>query len=161
MIDHIVEQVEKKAEKQDKTEELKEKESELVEDFDYTKLSGNILVAEDNKMNQMLMNILLQEYSLEPTIVDDGVEALKAFNSSKFDMILMDESMPNMTGIEAICKIREHENKNSLKPTPIVALTANVMEEHRKKFFEAGADDFIAKPIDMAELNRVLKRFLS
>lgn len=140
---------------------LKEKESELVEDFDYSELSGNILIAEDNKMNQMLMKILLQEYSLEPTIADDGAEAVRIFNSSKFDLILMDESMPNMTGIEAIHKIREHENKNALKPTPIVALTANVMEEDREKFFNAGADDFIAKPIDMAELNRVLKRFLS
>lgn len=140
---------------------LKERESELVEDFDYSKLSGNILVAEDNKMNQMLMKILLQEYSLEPTIAEDGLEALNIFNSSKFDLILMDESMPNMTGIEAIYKIREHEDKNALKHTPIVALTANVMEEDRERFFEAGADDFIAKPIDMAELNRVLKRFLS
>jgi len=145
----------------EEVESLKEKESELVEDFDYSELCGNILVAEDNKMNQMLMNILLQEYSLVPTIVDDGAEALKAFISSKFDLILMDESMPNMTGIEAICKMREHESNNSLKPTPIVALTANVMEEDRERFFKAGADDFIAKPIDMAELNRVLKRFLS
>ena len=142
-------------------EQLKEEESEPAEDFDFSNLSGNILVAEDNKMNQMLMEILLQEYSLKPTIAEDGLEALKLFNSSKFDLILMDESMPNMTGVEAIYKIREHESKNALKPTPIVALTANVMEEDREKFFEAGADDFIAKPIDMAELNRVLKRFLS
>jgi signal transduction histidine kinase/CheY-like chemotaxis protein len=142
-------------------EQLKEEESEPAEDFDFSNLSGNILVAEDNKMNQMLMEILLQEYSLKPTIAEDGLEALRLFNSSKFDLILMDESMPNMTGVEAIYKIREHESKNALKPTPIVALTANVMEEDREKFFEAGADDFIAKPIDMAELNRVLKRFLS
>lgn len=140
---------------------LKEEGSELEDNFDYSNLCGNVLVAEDNKMNQMLMEILLQEYSLNPTIAEDGLEVVKLFNSSKFDLILMDESMPNMTGIEAIYKIREHESKNALKPTPIVALTANVMEEDREKFFEAGADDFIAKPIDMAELNRVLKRFLS
>lgn len=73
----------------------------------------------------------------------------------------MDDSMPNMTGIEALKKIRDYEKENSLAATPIVALTANVMEEDKMKFFEAGADDFIAKPIDILEFNRVLERFLS
>jgi CheY-like chemotaxis protein len=72
----------------------------------------------------------------------------------------MDDSMPNMTGIEALKKIRTYERKNALNPTPIVALTANVMEDDKMKFFEAGANDFIAKPIDILEFNRVLERFL-
>jgi len=132
-----------------------------AEDFDYSKLSGHVLVAEDNKMNQTLMKILLEEYNLECTIAQDGLEAVKMFQSSKFDLILMDDSMPNMTGIEALKIIRDFERKNSLEQTPIVALTANVMEDDKVKFFEAGADDFIAKPIDILEFNRVLERFLS
>jgi len=132
-----------------------------AEDFDYSKLSGHVLVAEDNKMNQTLMKILLEEYNLGCTIASDGLEALDMFKSSKFELILMDDSMPNMTGIEALKKIRDHEKENSLAATPIVALTANVMEEDKMKFFEAGADDFIAKPIDILEFNKVLERFLS
>jgi signal transduction histidine kinase/CheY-like chemotaxis protein len=131
-----------------------------AEDFDYSRLSGHILVAEDNKMNQTLMKILLEEYNLECTIASDGLEAVEMFISSKYNLILMDDSMPNMTGIEALKKIRTYERKNALKPTPIVALTANVMEDDKMKFFEAGADDFIAKPIDILEFNRVLERFL-
>lgn len=133
----------------------------LAEDFDYSKLSGYVLVAEDNKMNQMLMKILLEEYNLECAIASDGLEAVEIFKSSKFELILMDDSMPNMTGIEALKKIRNYERENNLAVTPIVALTANVMEEDKLKFFEAGADDFIAKPIDILEFNRVLERFLS
>lgn len=132
-----------------------------AEDFDYSKLSGHVLVAEDNKMNQTLMKILLEEYNLECTIASDGLEAVEMFKSSKFELILMDDSMPNMTGIEALKKIRDYERENALEATPIVALTANVMEEDKLKFFEAGADDFIAKPIDILEFNRVLERFLS
>jgi signal transduction histidine kinase/CheY-like chemotaxis protein len=131
------------------------------EDFDYSKLYGHVLVAEDNKMNQTLMKILLEEYNLGCTIASDGLEALEMFKSSKFELVLMDDSMPNMTGIEALKKIRDYEKENSLAATPIVALTANVMEDDKMKFFEAGADDFIAKPIDILEFNRVLERFLS
>lgn len=131
------------------------------EDFNYDKLCGHVLVVEDNKMNQTLMKILLDEYGLDSTIVGDGVEALDIFKSSKFDLILMDDSMPNMSGIEALKIMRQHENKNGLNPTPIVALTANAMEEDRARFFDAGADDFISKPIDMAKLNKVLERYLS
>ncbi len=132
-----------------------------AEDFDYSRLSGHVLVAEDNRMNQTLMKILLEEYNLDCTIASDGLEAVDMFKSSKFELILMDDSMPNMTGIEALKKIRGYEHENNLAITPIVALTANVMEEDKLKFFEAGADDFIAKPIDILEFNRVLERFLS
>ncbi len=132
-----------------------------AEDFDYSKLSGNVLVAEDNKMNQTLMKILLEEYNLECTIASDGLEAVEMFKSSKFELILMDDSMPNMTGIEALKEIRDYERKHNLEATPIVALTANVMEDDKMKFFEAGADDFIAKPIDILEFNRIMERFLS
>lgn len=123
--------------------------------------SGNILVAEDNKTNQMLIGILLDDYGLTYTLAEDGLEAVDAFKKSKFDIVLMDENMPNMTGSEAFEKIREYEVKNALAHTPVVALTANVLQHDIEKFINIGMDDFLAKPIDTQELERVLCKFLT
>lgn len=136
-------------------------EGELFKDFNEPRnLQGNILIAEDNKTNQMLIKILLDEYGLKYHIANDGLEAVQAYTDSKFDLILMDESMPNMSGVEAHIKIKEYEKKHKLKAIPVVALTANVMEEDRKRFIEVGMEDFLAKPIDSKELDRVLNKFL-
>ena len=126
-----------------------------------TTFTGTVLVAEDNKTNQLLIQILLDEYGLTYTFANDGLEAVEALKSSPYDLILMDENMPNMTGVQAVGKIREYENKMQCRPTPIVALTANVMEEDKKRFSDAGMNDFLAKPVDTVELERVLKRFLA
>jgi CheY-like chemotaxis protein len=121
---------------------------------------GNILVAEDNKTNQMLIKILLEDYGLQYVLANDGLEALQKFKESKFDLVLMDESMPNMTGTEALIEILKYEKENALEHTPIVALSANVMAEDKKRFIELGMDDFLTKPIDTKELERVFKQFL-
>jgi len=126
-----------------------------------TTFTGTVLVAEDNKTNQLLIQILLDEYGLTYTFANDGLEAVEALKSSRYDLILMDENMPNMTGVQAVGKIREYEKPMQCRPTPIVALTANVMEEDKKRFSDAGMNDFLAKPIDTVELERVLKRFLA
>ncbi len=122
---------------------------------------GHILVAEDNKTNQLLIKILLDEYGLTYTLVDDGQEAVKAFLTANFDLVLMDENMPNMTGAEATKKIRSHEKKRGKTFIPIIALTANVMKEYKDRFRDAGMNDFLAKPIDTKELERVFNHFLS
>ncbi|MDH5464676.1 MAG: ATP-binding protein [Thiovulaceae bacterium] len=121
--------------------------------------TGEILVAEDNKTNQILIKLLLDEYQLRHTIANDGLEALEAYKKGTFRLVLMDENMPNMTGLEAFKEIRAYEQSKQLQQTPVVALTANVMEEDRKRFKEAGMNDFIAKPIDKNDFERVLKRF--
>jgi CheY-like chemotaxis protein len=72
----------------------------------------------------------------------------------------MDESMPNMTGTEAFMEILEYEKINALSHTPVVTLSANVMSEDKKRFKEFGMDDFLAKPIDTNELERVFKKYL-
>jgi len=123
------------------------------------KLSGDILIAEDNKTNQLLVKLLLDEYGLKYTVANDGLESVDIYKSSSFDLILMDDHMPNMSGVEAFKEIRDYEKKSGLNPTPVVALTANVMEDDIKRFSEAGMDDFLAKPLDNSELYRVLKRF--
>lgn len=122
---------------------------------------GKILVVEDNKTNQVLMQVLLADYGLEYTIADDGLKAVEAFKASDYDLVLMDENMPNMNGIEAFKEIRAYEEKEHKEKTPVIALTANVMKEDRVRFIDIGMDDFLAKPIDTEELVRIFKRFLS
>lgn len=121
---------------------------------------GHILIVEDNLTNQLLIKLLLDDFNLQYTVANDGLEAVNAFMDSNFDLVLMDENMPNMTGVEAVKKIREYEMENQKALTPIVALTANVMKEERQRFKEAGMNDFLAKPINTQELERVLEHFL-
>ena len=124
------------------------------------KFSGHLLIAEDNKTNQMLIKILLTDYGLNFTIANDGLEAVEKFKDDSYDLVLMDENMPNMTGTQAFEQIKIYESEKQLKHTPIVTLTANSMEGDKENFIESGMDDFLAKPINTDELERVLKKFL-
>jgi signal transduction histidine kinase/ActR/RegA family two-component response regulator len=119
-----------------------------------------ILLVEDNKANQMFMSLILKKLGLSYEIANDGLEAIKAFEDGKFDLILMDENMPNLNGIEATKYILEYEEKNSLKHTPIVALTANALKGDREKFLEAGMDEYLTKPISKDRLAEVFEQFL-
>lgn len=120
------------------------------------KLSGHILVAEDNITNQMLLKIMLEEYNLTCDIAVDGLEAVKMYEDGKYDLILMDENMPNMTGTEAMQIIRI----NHPDVVPIIVVTANTMKGDREKFLELGMDGFIQKPIDENRLYNKLKKYL-
>jgi PAS domain S-box-containing protein len=119
-------------------------------------ISGHVLVAEDNRSNQQLIEILLEEYGLEVTFANDGVEAVQAYAEGSFDLILMDNQMPNMGGVEATRRILAMEKNEERIHTPIVALTANVLESDRKHFNEVGMDAFLAKPVDTQELEKIL-----
>jgi len=120
------------------------------------KLHGHLLIAEDNKTNQMLIGIIVEEFGLTYTMANDGVEAVDLFAKERFDLVLMDENMPNMNGTQAVKKIHDLYGTD----VPIVALTANVMSGDKEKFLEAGMDAYVAKPIDEGELYKVLKSFL-
>jgi CheY-like chemotaxis protein len=122
----------------------------------FEKLKGKILVAEDNKTNQMLIQILLEEFGLECDIVNDGNEAVEMVGKNSYDLILMDENMPNLRGIEAMKIIR---NKYNTK-IPIIALTANVMNGDKERFLREGMDGYISKPIDDKELYDILKNYI-
>lgn len=124
------------------------------------KLSGKILVVEDNKTNQLLMEILLTELGLEVVIANDGLEAIEMFDKDDFALILMDENMPNMNGIEATQEIRRRE-ENTKKQIPIVAVTANAFKSDRDRFLSVGMNDYISKPIDQDKLEKVLVNFLA
>ena len=119
-----------------------------------------VLLVEDNEANQMFMKVVLKKLHLEFDIAYDGIEALEAFKQNKYDIILMDENMPNMNGIEATKHILEFEKENNLEHTPIVALTANSLKGDREKFLEVGMDEYLTKPVNKEILNEILQKLL-
>ncbi len=122
---------------------------------------GSILVVEDNKTNQILICLILDDYGVDYTVAKDGVEAVCIFKKEKFDMVLMDENMPNKNGIEAMLEIKEYEAQKSLILTPIIALTASALDSDKRRFTEAGMDGFIAKPINTDILEIELDKYLT
>jgi CheY-like chemotaxis protein len=129
--------------------------------IDFAKrLDGHILLVEDNKTNQMLMFALLEDLALEVDLAQNGIEAVEKFKEKKYDLILMDENMPQMGGIEATAIILEIERERRLEHTPIIALTANALATDRARFLEAGMDEFVAKPLDHEAFIRMLHSYL-
>lgn len=120
-------------------------------------LNAHILVVEDNKTNQMLISMLLEEFGVTLDMANDGEEAVKTYDPNTHDLILMDENMPIMSGIEAMKKIREIHKDNC---TPIIALTANAMAGDKDKFIELGMDDYLSKPIDEENLYATMRKWL-
>ncbi|MCF8367997.1 MAG: response regulator [Bacteroidales bacterium] len=104
-----------------------------------------ILLAEDNEANQFLIKAITKSQKWDITVVDDGIQAVEAFKSDTFDLVLMDVQMPTMNGYEATKEIREYE-KASGRHTPIIALTAYAMKSDKDLCIQAGMDDYISKP---------------
>jgi len=121
---------------------------------------AKVLVAEDNKVNQKLLKILLEHLGISPQIVENGKEAFEMFVDNEYDMILMDINMPEMDGVSATRLIREYEKENGLNTTPIIALTANALSGDKERFLESGMDGYIPKPIDKGFLLEVLEEHL-
>ncbi len=121
-----------------------------------TRFTGKVLVAEDTPELQQLECKILQAAGVEVTVANNGKEAVEQGLATPFDLILMDMQMPEMDGIEATRLMRSVGNE-----TPIVALTANVMQQHREQFEDAGCSGFLSKPIDQEGLRRVLEEYLS
>jgi len=116
-----------------------------------------VLVAEDNKMNQFYIKQLLSSLGVEADIAENGEEAVRIHQSGKvdYDLILMDMHMPIMNGLEAIASIRQ-SNKDAIKKVPIVACSADVFPESRKKAINAGIDFYLTKPLKEEALKEVL-----
>lgn len=113
-----------------------------------------ILLVEDNLLNQRIVTFSLKKFNHEVTIANNGLEAVQIFRKNKFDVILMDIMMPVMDGLEATIQIREDEKiSNSDSRTPIIALTANTMDNDRDTCISYGMDDFMSKPFDIEKLN--------
>jgi len=124
-------------------------------------ISGRrILLVEDNKANQMFMSLILKKFGLIFDIANDGNEAVEAFKNNYYDLILMDENMPNLNGIEATKIILEIEKEQKRQHTPIIALTANALKGDRERFIEAGMDEYLTKPVNKEKLLEVFTQFL-
>ena len=121
-------------------------------------LSGKrILVVDDNKLNLKVCSKLLVDYKCEIDIVESGFECLdKINNKEEYDLILLDDMMPKMSGTQTLAKLKEIDGFK----IPVVALTANAINGMREKYLESGFDDYLSKPIDKLELNRVLDEIL-
>lgn len=111
----------------------------------------NVLLAEDNKVNQLLATKLLRKRGHQVQVAQNGREAFEMYQKQNFDIVLMDVQMPEMDGFEATAAIRNWEVKTA-KRTPILALTAHAMAGDREICLERGMDGYITKPIQSDQL---------
>jgi len=120
----------------------------------------NILVAEDNKVNQMVITGLLKKINQNAIIVNDGKEALDKLSEADhdIDLVLMDCDMPVLDGYHATKEIRKMEKKTNRPEISIIALTAHVMEEQKEACFKAGMNDYLSKPIDITSLINAINK---
>ncbi len=111
-----------------------------------------VLLAEDTPINQTLQTILLNRMGYEVSIANNGLEAVEAFRSGAFDLVLMDIQMPEMGGLEAAQLIREFEVARRSSRTPIIAVTANALKGDREHYMASGVDGYVSKPISFEAL---------
>jgi PAS domain S-box-containing protein len=137
--------------KKEKTYECKKKISSISQFFQM-----NVLVAEDNMINQLLLGELLKKYGIKYTMANNGKEAIELLAKEKIDLILMDVSMPIMNGIEATKMIKNNKKYNNI---PVIALTAHALIEEREKLLQEGMDAYISKPIEEKELLSVITKY--
>ena len=124
------------------------------------KLTGiSALVVDDEPMNLVVATGLLREYKMFADTADSGKEAIEKYENGDYDVIFMDHMMPEMDGVEAMKRIRQVAEASFRKPV-IIALTANALSGAREMFMKEGFDGFIAKPINIAEFERVMKNVL-
>lgn len=126
------------------------------------KIDAHVLVVEDVRANQMFITMILDRYGMSYDLANDGVEAVEMFRKHSYDLILMDENMPRMTGIEAtgeIRKIEKEENRES--SVPIIALTANAVAGDRERLIASGMNEYISKPVNPDVLVRAIATLLN
>jgi signal transduction histidine kinase/ActR/RegA family two-component response regulator len=120
-----------------------------------------VLAAEDNAVNQLVLKTLLDQVGVEVVLVQNGVDAVAAWESQEWDVILMDVQMPRMDGPTAASFIRERERAQGRARTPIIALTANAMAHQVAEYLAIGMDGFVAKPIEIERLFSALQAVLA
>ena len=120
-----------------------------------------LLAAEDNPTNQQVLAAVLGSLGIEVHIVPDGREAVQAWRTGTYDLILMDIQMPVMDGITAASTIRDAERATGRRRTPIVALTANALTHQVEEYLAVGMDAHVAKPIEIAKLYDAISAVLN
>lgn len=119
---------------------------------------ARILVVEDSELNIKLILNIFKNANLHCDIAVNGKEAIESFNLRDYDIILMDCELPEMDGYEATKEIRVLEGE--IKHTPIIAMTANVLNEDKEKCYQAGMDDYLSKPININQLFEILSKYI-
>lgn len=136
--------------------EVPENSGEEIE-IDYEAHKGKrILIVDDSKINLKVANQILKPYHFSVVLASSGYEALELMETQTVDLILMDIMMPKMNGVETLRRLKEMDGFN----IPVVALTADALEGTDEKYISAGFDDYLSKPIDKYQLDRVLKKYL-
>ena len=116
-----------------------------------------ILIVDDNKLNIKVAEIMLKKYNAQIQSVLSGFECLEKVKNNTYDLIFMDYMMPQMDGIETLHKLKELGDFN----TPVVSLTADAVEGSKEKFLKEGFNEYISKPIDKVQLERIVLKYLS
>jgi two-component system, sensor histidine kinase and response regulator len=120
--------------------------------------NARVLVAEDNVVNQKVAAKMLERLGLRADVAANGREAVEMFGKTAYDLVLMDCHMPEMDGYTATQEIRR--SFESAPRIPIIAMTAEVMEGCREQCIACGMDDYVAKPVKLAELKAALLKWL-
>lgn len=129
----------------------------LVTDTDNTKGKKKILIVDDNKLNLKVALRLLQHYNFDIDELTSGIECLDVIKSgAHYDLLLLDDMMPKMSGVETLKKLKELPDYN----IPTIALTANALSGMREQYIANGFDDYLAKPIEKSELDKILAKYL-
>jgi two-component system, sensor histidine kinase len=118
-----------------------------------------LLLAEDEPTNQLLFKLILAKFGYQVDAANNGNEALKLLEQNDYAMVLMDCMMPVMNGYEATAVIRAQTSKVRNHAIPVIALTANAMQEDRERCLAAGMNDYVSKPLKIAELQTLLEKW--
>lgn len=118
-----------------------------------------VLVAEDNEVNQRVIQGLLRKLKVEPVLVGDGEAAVRCCLESTFDLVLMDCEMPILDGISATRRLRELHQTGQLPYIPVIGLSAHVLEEYVERCLGAGMDAYLSKPVNSEQLRSALQKF--
>ena len=123
-------------------------------------LSGHVLLAEDNAVNQEVAKAMLESLGCQVTAVGTGTEAVAAVKATDYNAVLMDMQMPELDGLEATRAIRDHEARTGGGHVPVIAVTANAFAKDAEACFSAGMDAYLSKPFTLGTLHARLARWL-
>ncbi|MFV0266151.1 MAG: response regulator [Draconibacterium sp.] len=122
----------------------------------------DILLVEDNVLNQKIVSFNLKKYNFTVTAVTNGQDAIEAVKSNSYRLILMDLMLPGMNGYEITGEIRKYETEKGVEnQVPIIAITANTLDNDREKCFEAGMNEYLSKPFTAEQLLEKVMHFLA
>ena len=120
-----------------------------------------ILVAEDNSISTKVIRGMLSKLNLQPDTASNGEEALQAMKAQRYDLVLMDCEMPILDGFSATQQLRAWEVGNQRVRTPVVALTAHILAEHKERARQAGMDGHMAKPVELSQLRELIEHWVA